>query len=88
MRTLTLNLTEEQTDELSRRAQAAGAEVTRYAADLVGRQLGTPEATHETPAADSRTRWRERFDALMRQVESRPSRPGPPVDVSRESIYD
>ncbi len=71
-------------DWLDRKARGIGASRSGFASALLEDAAKTGTALFDAARLPTAERLR-RFDHSMARV---PNRPGPPVDVSRESIYD
>lgn len=72
---------------LERRARAQGLDEAATAAAILEQVAKQePPATSPTdPSAVPYEEWVRNFEAWLAKV---PARPGPPVDASRESIYE
>lgn len=78
---LELNISQRTAEWLEQKAETTGTDEAAVAANLL-EQLAEEELGRNGSSAT------QRLAALDRWLASLPPRPGPPVDTSRESIYD
>ena len=82
--TLQIAVSNTTADWLDRAARGAGANRSEIASAVLEDAAKTSASPFDAAGLPPAERLR-RFDAIMARV---PRRPGPPVDASRDSIYD